>query len=145
MKVQRELDYLRREIGKLRQGLAQRPVKPPKGSPASNRSITIIGGNTLADGVTLGVKYVAAGVATVPSAYDPTVTSTFVDGIGRGTLYVNGVSQGSVLVVNDGRTGSGVSVALFASDRIGTIVTSTIPVAGDPNGATVTVYVPYWL
>jgi len=65
------------------------------------RTILIKGGNTL-DTAQLGVKY--STVTTVPSAYDPNVTTSFIDGIGRGTLYVNGVAQdGYVLVVNDER------------------------------------------
>lgn len=61
----------------------------------------IVSGNTLETGQA-GIKYKSPIITSVPSAYDPDVTSTFIDGIGRGKLYVNGVEQdGYVLIIND--------------------------------------------
>lgn len=71
------------------------------------RRIYIEDGNTL-DTTQLGIKYSASEITSVPSAYDPNVTSSFIDGIGRGRLEINGVLQsGYVLVVNDSRSGYG--------------------------------------
>ncbi len=140
----REFDSLAREVQKLRQELAKRPVRHPAGGGATAQTrLTITGGNTLDDGVTLGIKRLTTAVASVPSAYDPAVTSSFIDGIGRAQMVVNNVTQsGYVLVVNDSR--SGVGGALVATDRTTTLSSVAIPIAGDPDGATVTCYVPYY-
>jgi hypothetical protein len=66
---------------------------------ADDRWVGVVGGNTLSTGQA-GVKYVPS-IPSVPSAYDPNVTSSFIDGIGRGPLIINGVVQdGYVLIVN---------------------------------------------
>lgn len=71
-------------------------IKP---SPSGGLTIVVDRGNTLEEG-SLGIKYEAT-VDSVPSLYDPTVTSSFINGIGRGTLYVNGIQQeDKVLIVN---------------------------------------------
>lgn len=90
---------LRDDLEKLRRRLEQRPVLATGKGGSPVRTILIDGGNTLEEGSN-GINYEAS-VTSVPSAYDPDVTSTFIDGIGRGTLYVDGVAQdGYVLVVN---------------------------------------------
>ena len=89
----KEIDFLRREISKIKAELAKRAIKPPKGgSPIRLMTITITGGNTLTTGQA-GIKYSSSTISTVPSAYDPNVTSSFIDGIGRGTLRINGTLQ----------------------------------------------------
>lgn len=106
--------------------------------------LTITGGNTLADAVTLGIKKVST-ISSVPSAYDPNVDTTFIDGIGRGTLELDGVAQsGFVLIVNDGRLASPVTFALFATGRVACFAVSSILISGSATGASVTVYVPYF-
>jgi hypothetical protein len=63
-------------------------------------------GNTLDGGVgTDGIKHLTTEITSLPSAYDPNVTSTFIDGIGRGTLVKDGlIMSGYVLVCNDKRS-----------------------------------------
>lgn len=95
--------------------------------PVQDLVLVIVGGNTLETGQP-GVVYEAT-VSSVPSAYDPNVTSTFIDGIGRATLYRNGVAQeGYVLVVNsdDGTWRN----AAFQNDPIISSGTVSIPVSG---------------
>lgn len=90
---------LRAEVERLRRRVEQRPVLQTAVTLPAYRLITIDKGNTLETGQD-GILYQAS-VTSVPSVYDPNVTSSFVDGIGRGTLYINGVAQtGYVLVVN---------------------------------------------
>lgn len=86
--------------------LYARPVLHVK-SVQEVRRIYIDRGNTLDTGE-LGILYKGSEITSVPSAYNPNVTSSFIDGIGRGTLEINGVLQsGYVLVVNDTRSGYG--------------------------------------
>lgn len=136
-RISGRLDDLARDV-------SRPPLIPSKGgaSAAAAWTLSIVGGNTLSDGSSLGIKYVAGGVSAVPSAYDPNVTSSFIDGIGRATLYINGTAQpGFVLVVHDNRSG-GITDALFAADIcLASPTTVNIPITGDPNGATVTCYV----
>ncbi len=117
----------------------------PGGSPLMY--ITITGGNTLSDGSTLGIKLKTGlgGVATVPSVYDPNVTTTFVDGIGRGVLTIAGVVQsGYVLVVNDQESMSAIQTALAATWRVTVLPTTRfIPLSGDPTQG-VNAYQPYF-
>ena len=104
--------------------IGQSPVSVPP-----YRTVLIDGGNTLETGQQ-GVVYVEdPGVETVPSAYDPDVTSSFIDGIGRGTLYVNQVAQdGYVLVVCDDR--GSFRNCLVASDAVWVGDPVSIPVDG---------------
>ncbi len=105
-------------------------------------TISVTGGNTLASGQT-GIKYDATADDAVPSAYDPSVTSTFIDGIGRGILSIDGVPQsGSVLIANAG--GGGIDFALVATDIIVVASTVDIPVTGG-GGTTVTAYIPLFM
>jgi hypothetical protein len=101
--VQVELLALRREIEDLKRQMRQIPSRFPM-DRFPYMFVLIDGGNTLDSGQD-GVVFVESpGVEEVPSAYDPDVTSTFIDGIGRGTLYINNEAQpGYVLVVNDNR------------------------------------------
>ena len=110
-------------------------------STVAFQTILIDQGNVLASGQN-GVKYIAT-VASVPSAYDPTVTSSFIDGIGRGTLYIDGVSQGYVLVANTS-SGSIGSIALLTGDTIAVASVGSIANAG-AGAASVVVYFPAWL
>lgn len=93
----REMLQIWEAIKDLRRRVTQRPnVILPR---FTYKAIYIDKGNTLEEGSD-GINYEAT-VANVPSAYDPNAVDTFIDGIGRGTLYINGVAQdGYVLVVN---------------------------------------------
>ncbi len=142
---ERRLIELEREVRRLRQGIAQRPIKPPKGSGAapSLRVITIIGGNTLGTGQT-GIKYSSSAITDVGSSYNPDVDTSFSDGIGRGTLSIDGVIQSSKVLVCNDSTGAAITFALLASDVVVTAATKTVTVGGDPN-TTLTVYVPLFM
>ncbi len=134
--TRREFEELRRELARTRQELAQRPLFGGGGGSAANPIYTlqIIGGNTLDDAVTDGIKYESTPIADVPSLYDPDVDTTFVDGIGRAALFIDGVLQtGYVLVLHDSSGGSIVD-ALFADDIcLTTPTTTSLPLAGDPT------------
>lgn len=100
--------------------------------------VNIVSGNTLDSGQ-LGVKYSSSAITSVPSAYDPNVTSSFIDGIGRGTLYINGVVQaGYVLVVND--TNGVNRNAVIIGENPYTGGTVAIPISGG-GGTSVNAYV----
>lgn len=142
---QKEIDALWREIRRLQQALAQRPLRVVASGTSRTFRITITGGNTLATGQA-GIKFSSSAITNVPTAYDPSVDTSFIDGIGRGTLFINGVSQGFVLVCNDGSNGSAVNFDLQGvvgdADVINvTSATKSLTVGGDPN-TTVTAYVP---
>ncbi len=128
-----ELMQLRAQIRTLSARLDQRPVQTMKPS-GDYLVVVIVGGNTLETGQP-GVKY-SASVGDLPSAYDPNVTSSFIDGVGRGTLYVNGVAQtGYVLVINDSN-GTFLN-DLVQTDRVWCSRAISAPVSG---GASVTAY-----
>ena len=131
----KELADLRAETRRLRHEMYQRPLRPPRTRSGVYR-LTIVGGNTLDDAVTDGIVYESTPIATVPSLYDPNVTSTFIDGIGRATLSIDGVAQsGYVLVVHDSDA-TVISDCLFAGDVCLTSpVTTTILLSGDPTQA----------
>lgn len=87
------------DLTEIRRRITMRPDVIPGSPGAPILTILIDGGNTLETGQN-GIVYEST-VSSVPSAYDPNSTSTFIDGIGRGTLTINGVVQeGYVLVVN---------------------------------------------
>jgi hypothetical protein len=142
--TRREYEELRRELARVKQELAQRPLFGGGGAGAPNTIYTlqIIGGNTLDDAVTDGVKYVGT-LTDVPSIYDPDVDTTFVDGIGRAALFIDGVLQsGNVLVLHDSSGGSIVD-ALFADDIcLSSPATVSLPLSGDPTQS-VTLYRVY--
>lgn len=133
---------LEREVRALRQAQAQRPIKPPKGSSSALMTLEIDRGNTLSDAVTLGIKWASPAPTTVPSLYDPTVTSSFVDGIGRATLRINGTSQGFVLVAHYTGNGSPLTIALITGQVCLTSgATISLPLVSDATQS-VTLYVP---
>lgn len=118
------------EGAKRREKQEQSRNLPSRWQGGSSKSFRVIidQGNELETGQD-GVVYYEGTLASVPSAYDPDVTSTFIDGIGRGTLQVNGVSQpGYVLVVNDDR--GTFRNAVFQNDPIQTSGAVSIPVDG---------------
>lgn len=66
--------------------------------------IQIDQGQTLESG-DLGIKYSSTPITSFPSAYDPNTMTSFMDGVGRGILYVNGIARtGYVLVINDSQS-----------------------------------------
>lgn len=130
-----QITALWREVVTLRRRMERRAIIQQGGASMPYLVLTIDKGNTLETGQH-GIKW-AADVSSVPSAYDPDVTSSFVDGIGRATLHKNGVAQaGYVLVVNDSRGTFG--NALLQGDQIFTQGKVAIPVSG---GGTVSAYV----
>ncbi len=119
------------------------PAWHPGDIKAQFIEVLIDRGNTLADG-SLGIKYSYGGVGSVPSAYDPNVTSSFIDGIGRGTLFIDGAVQtGYVLVVLD--SNSPIAYALKTGEYVATPTTIQIPVDGTMPVEYVTAYVPVWV
>lgn len=127
---------LRGEVERLRRRMEQRPVLSTAKGSIIDRTIIIIGGNVITADPFDGIKYVTD-VTSVPSAYDPNVDTSFIDGIGRGTLYIDNIAQtDKVLIVNDSRGGGGDT--LIPSDRIYAGAAVQIDVDG---GGTVTAYV----
>lgn len=101
--VNKRIRELQQEIIQLRRRMEQRPVIFTTKAQANYYTVAILDGNTIDTGQD-GIKYYEGEIASVPSQYDPDVDDSFTDGIGRGTLYKNGVAQdGYVLVVNDDR------------------------------------------
>jgi hypothetical protein len=147
MNVWQDIQKLWRAVERLRQDVLLRPLKSGGGSASKVYTIRILGGNTLSDGSTPGIKFSSSAITSVPSAYDPDVDTSFIDGIGRGILFINGTQQsGNVLIVHHSTGGSGLTLAIPESNVVLTnTATVSIPVAGDPNGATVSCYVPYTL
>ncbi len=142
MSKESEMMEMRRELARMQREINQRPLAPGWTATRVSRFI-VTGGNTLDDGVTLGIKRSLSLISSVPSAYNPDVDTTFIDGIGRGQMVVDNVTQsGFVLIVNDTR--SGIPAALVSTDRCMSYGAVGIPVSGDPNGATVTCYIPYF-
>ncbi len=138
MGMEENIRALQQEIRWLKREIAARPVKKKGGGGAVQlRTVSIVGGQTLATGEA-GIKYSSSAITSVPSAYDATVDSSFVDGIGRGLLFTNGVSSVNVLILNDSTTA--IQRALRSGDVIAVQTPVTLPVAGDPNGATVSLY-----
>lgn len=105
-----------------------------QGSVSEQLLLVIIGGNTLETGQD-GVAYTAS-VTSVPSAYDPNEDDTFIDGIGRATLYRNGVEQEDKVLVINSDDGSFRNAA-FENDPFATSGAISIPVSG---GGTVQAY-----
>lgn len=105
--------------------LDQRPVIRTSRPGTQRAWVKIVGGNTLDENGQAGIE--AVQVASVPTAYDPTVTSSFIDGIGRGTLTLDGVTQADYVLINN-RT---VDV-LIADDKItcGTVIYMPVDAGG---------------
>lgn len=99
---------------RLRRRMEQRPIHTV---PRANSYVLAIDqGNTLVGTSQLGIRYSDTEVTGIPT-YDPSSATSFVNGIGRATLYINGVAEtGYVLVVNDRRGSFG--NALLQGDRI---------------------------
>jgi hypothetical protein len=98
--------------------------------------LVILGGNTLATGQD-GIKYSSSPITNIPSAYDPTSAFSGITGVGRGEYFLDGVSQGYVLVVNDGTGGSAINYDVVAGSDpdVGSpvVATKSLTVAGDPT------------
>lgn len=125
------------EIGMelLRRRLEQRAISQPQ-RPSHDLRVTIVDGNTLSTGQ-LGIKWSGTAITSFSSAYDPAVTSAFPDGIGRGTLTIDGYLQtGYVLVVND--ASSGIGHALLVGDQCAALGSISMPVGS--GTATVLAY-----
>lgn len=147
----RRLTYLEAEVKRLRQGLAQRIIKPPKGSSLPKWHLRIVDGQTVfSSGATTyyGITRSGSQVTTVPSLYDPTSVGstaglfTAVSGIGRAFLAINGVEQANlVLVVHDNRTGAMITHALIETNRVESVTLVSIPLASDATQS-VQAYVP---
>ena len=105
MNLEQEIRMLKEQVRALSQRIEQRPVVQTVKMP-SQMYVIIDKGNTLDGGVGVdGIKHLTTEIASLPSAYDPNVTSTFIDGIGRGTLVKDGlIVSGYVLVCNDKRS-----------------------------------------
>ncbi len=101
MSVER-IAELERRIRQLESGQARRPIwQPPTARPQKIITVSIIGGNVLSSGGQ-GIKSVSS-LTSVPVKYDPATDTSFIDGIGYGLLGLNGVYDGTrVLVVNNG-------------------------------------------
>jgi hypothetical protein len=103
-----------------------------------DRTVRIIGGNELDAEPYLGIKYVYTEITDVPTAYDPDTEDEFIDGIGRGWLYLNNIIQPKrVLIVNDARGSGG---TLIEHDRIYASTPIRLTVGADPL-VTVVAYV----
>jgi hypothetical protein len=103
MNLEQEIRMLKEQVRSLSQRIEQRPVVQTAKNP-SQMFLIIDKGNTLISGQ-FGVKHVTTVISSVPSAYDPNAASSFIDGIGRGTLVKDGVIQdGYVLICNDLRS-----------------------------------------
>lgn len=112
--MKNEIKQLKAEIARLSARLDQRPAKITMGARGLYRIIIIDQGQELESG-DLGIKWSEDPITELASDYDPDSVTTYPDGIGRGTLYVNGIEQdGYVLVIND--TLSGISSAVIQSD-----------------------------
>jgi len=119
-----QIRQLWKEIGIVRQILERINVqwRMPR---SISYVLAIDQGNTLVGTGQLGIRYSATPLTGIPT-YDPNTATSFVNGIGRATLYINGVAQtGYVLVVNDSRGSFG--NALLQGDRIWSGGTVAIP------------------
>lgn len=112
---QKMFDSIAREIESIKRRLHQRPVLTVTAAAVEYRIGQVLDGNTLETGQD-GIQYSDDVITSVPSAYDPDVDDSFIPGIGRGPLSINGVLQpGNVLFVNDPRGVNGNDVV--ASDN----------------------------
>jgi hypothetical protein len=87
--------------------------------------VKIVSGNTLAENGQTGIENVY--VTSVPTAYDPVTTSSFINGIGRGTLTLDGVTSPDYVLINN-RTGD----VLVVDDKItcGTVLYMPVDAGG---------------
>jgi hypothetical protein len=130
------IKWILRELAWIRQRLEKIDVQWRMPEPTPELRLVIDKGNILETGED-GIVFATSEITSVPSAYDPTVDDSFIDGIGRGYLYVNGAARDDmVLIVNDG---SGTFPdALRQSDVIYSGGLKQIPVDG---GGSVIAYV----
>ncbi len=106
-----ELLRLRKEVDRLTYHTKEIPSRWAGGA-VKVRKLFIIDGNTVyAPAPYYGIKRSGTLITTVPSLYDPNAYSSTpgsfsaVDGIGRAIVYVDGISDGTfVLVVHDTRS-----------------------------------------
>lgn len=133
--IEKRLNAIERTLVELSGRVRQRAVVQTV-AKASQLYLIIDRGNTLASGQ-LGIKRVTTTIASLPSAYDPNVTTTFIDGIGRGRLVKDAVIQdGYVLICNDTRSLWG--CAFLQDDAV-----AVSGYANIPNGSGTSVaYVP---
>lgn len=123
------------DVADLKRRVAAMPVVVSPYQPAQ-MFLGIDRGNTLVTGQ-FGIKNVTTVITSVPSAYDPNVTSSFIDGIGRAQLIKDGVIQdGYVLVCNDLR--SAWRSAFTTGDAVAT--TGTVNISY--GAGSITAYVP---
>ena len=119
---------------------AQRsPLVIPRTSPLALPvySVAIIGGNTLSSGAQ-GIKFATAATS-VPVAYNPATDTSMVDGVGYGLLGINGVFDGTkVLVINNGGGKAYNGFPLVGNEVILSRGPVSVPVGAGP--ATVTCY-----
>ena len=125
------------DVAVLQRDTQKIPVIVPRVDPVTNiYGLSVTGGNVL-DGGQQGIKYQSGTVTSVPSAYDPNVTTAFIDGIGRGQLQVNGAVQtGYVLIVNDDR--GSFRNAVVVGDPL--ISTGSVQIQVGSSGVYVTAY-----
>jgi hypothetical protein len=122
MKIDQEIRLLKEQVRALSQRIEQRPVVQTV-KPQSIYYLIIDKGNILDSGQD-GIKFSTTLITSMP-AYDPNVTSSFIDGIGRAQLVKDGAIQsGYVLVCNDLR--SMWSSALLKGDAVATSGTALI-------------------
>ncbi len=137
MSAYNDIASLKSHVERLERELSHLPSRWAGAAPTRFTVIKITGGNTLATGQA-GIKYSSSAITTVGSDYDPDVDTSFIDGIGRADLYIDGVLQtGKVLVVLD--TSSVIDFALIQNDVAYAVSTKTLV------GATRVYYIPGWL
>lgn len=139
-----DIREIQREQRRMWAEIYQRPIKVKGGGGSVQHvyQLVIIGGNLLSDGITEGIKYSSSPIVDVPAIYDPEVDTSFVDGIGRGYLYIDGVLQTlRVLILHDSSAGA-ITTALFSGDLcIANVSPTTLPLDSDPS-QTVTLWRP---
>jgi hypothetical protein len=139
MNYQKTIAQLNAKIRALSARLDQRPVIQTMTPAVISYLCYVTGGNSLTNSSLSGIKHSSSEIASVPSAYDPNVDTTFIDGIGRGILAINGVTQsGYVLIVNDTRGTLPVALANGHTFYSGGPV--YIPISGSSPAASVTAY-----
>lgn len=124
------------EAEKRREKLEQSRNLPSRwqGGRLNTYRLKVIGGNVLTADPFIGILFSETEITELPTAYDPDVDTSFIDGIGRGWLYKNGVLQPKrVLILNDPRGGSG--AAFILDDGYLSGVPIRIPVAGGGSEA----------
>lgn len=126
------------DVADLKRRVAAMPVVVSPYQP-SQMFLVIDKGNIITPSAQDGIIHVGTQINSVPSAYNPNVTSSFIDGIGRARLVRDGAIDltNYVLVCSDVR--SLWQSSLLQNDAISTTGTAQIAVSG---GGFVTVYIP---